>query len=78
MELQSLQRIFNIYYPNYFMENDISKLSVLELKALAYDHLAQVQGLQNNLAVINQEIAKKSTPVKEEEKVSPESDVPKE
>ena len=38
------------------MERKIQDLSDIELKALAYDTLAQLQLLQNNLNVINTEL----------------------
>lgn len=38
---------------------DITKMSVTELKALAYDLLAQQQQLQNSLGAINEQISKK-------------------
>lgn len=42
------------------MEPNLSTMSVTELKALAYDQLAQSEAIQRNLQVINQEIVKKS------------------
>ncbi len=43
---------------------DISKLSVTELKAAAYDLLATLEQAQKNLKVVNQAIVEKSnTPV---------------
>jgi len=47
---------------------NISEMSIVELKALAYDHLANIQNSQNSLALINQEIEKKSKEKKEEPK----------
>jgi hypothetical protein len=43
------------------MENQISlsNLSVVELKALAYDNLIQLEIAQTNLRAINQELSKK-------------------
>lgn len=38
---------------------DITKMTVTELKALAYDTFAQIEQAQKNLQAINQEIAKK-------------------
>jgi hypothetical protein len=38
---------------------DITKLSVVELKALAFDLLVQLENVQNNLKVVNAEIAKR-------------------
>lgn len=46
---------------------DISKMSVQELKALAYDMMGQIQSLQNQVGALNQLIAEKS---KEEKSVS--------
>lgn len=40
------------------MENDISKMSLDELKVLAYDNIAQLEQVQNNLKLINQQINK--------------------
>lgn len=50
---------------------DLSKLSLNELKVLAYDELVRIEQAQSNLRFINQEISKKdkavstSEPVKE-------------
>lgn len=44
---------------------DITTLSIVELKALAYDMFAQVQFIQSQLATLNAEIEKKSKEVKE-------------
>lgn len=44
------------------METQISNLTVVELKALAYDQLAQIELCQQNLRLINQELAKKFQP----------------
>jgi hypothetical protein len=38
---------------------DITKLSLTELKALAYDLLVKAQTAQGDLNLVNQEIAKK-------------------
>jgi hypothetical protein len=40
---------------------DISKLSLTELKALAYDMLSTIDQAQRNLTSINQEIAKRQS-----------------
>ena len=45
---------------------DIDKLDVKELKVLAYDILTVLQENQRNLQLINQMIAKKSQPKKDE------------
>ena len=42
---------------------DISKMSVLELKAMAYDLMAQIQNLQSQAGALNQIIAEKSKEV---------------
>ena len=39
---------------------NISDLSLIEIKAIAYDLLIQLQQIQSNLQMINQEIIKKS------------------
>ena len=44
---------------------DITKMTTVELKALAYDELTKLEAAQQNLRIINAEIAKKT---KEEEK----------
>lgn len=49
---------------------DISNLSVIELKAMAYDCLANLDLLQKNLQTINAEIAKKLSAPPVEEKVN--------
>jgi len=51
---------------------DITKMSVVELKALAFDLLVQLENVQNNLKLVNAEIEKKVKSEREEkEKVSP-------
>ena len=51
---------------------DITTKSVVELKALAFDLLVQLENAQNNLKVVNAEIEKKVKSEKvEKEKVSP-------
>lgn len=47
------------------METNLSQMSLTELKALAYDQIAQGEMLQKNLQAINAEIMKKSQPQKE-------------
>jgi hypothetical protein len=42
------------------MERKLQDLSDIELKALAYDTLAQLQLLQNNLNTINGELGRRS------------------
>lgn len=39
------------------MENQLSKFTLTELKALAYDQLAQIELSQNNMRLINQEMS---------------------
>jgi len=48
---------------------DITKMTVIELKALAYDELAKQQVCQQNLQIINQEIVKRQSiePMKEQQ-----------
>ena len=42
---------------------DISKLSVTELKALAYDQLGELQQIQRSLQVIDNEIVKRQNSI---------------
>lgn len=44
------------------MEKKLEEMSVTELKALAYDHLALIENSQKAIQVINQQIAKLSKP----------------
>jgi len=46
---------------------DITKLSLIELKAMAYDTLANLEMYKKNLDILNQEIAKKSEEEKKED-----------
>ena len=41
------------------MEKQLSDLTTVELKALAYDQMAQIEFAQNNLRAINQELSKR-------------------
>lgn len=41
------------------MDKQLQDLTVVELKAIAYDQMAQMELLQNNLRVINQELARR-------------------
>lgn len=52
---------------------DITKLSILELKALAYDTIAIYERAQKDLDTINKLIDKKllETPILQEEPVAP-------
>lgn len=38
---------------------DLTKMSVTELKSLAYDQLVMIENIQKNLVAINQEISKR-------------------
>jgi len=42
------------------MEKKLSEYSIIELKAMAYDQLAQIEFCQNTLKVINEELIKRS------------------
>jgi hypothetical protein len=42
--------------------DDVKKLDVKEIKALAYDQLAILEQTQKNLQILNQVIAEKSKP----------------
>jgi len=44
---------------------DITKMTEIELKALGYDQVKLLQATQNNLAMIEQELAKRATKEKE-------------
>lgn len=47
---------------------DITKLSVVELKAMAFDEILKSEQASNNLKVLNQELVKRNQPeVKEGE-----------
>ncbi len=51
---------------------DITKMTVIELKALVYDFIVNVENAQKNIKAINQEIEKRNQEVKpEEEKKEP-------
>lgn len=46
------------------MNKTIKEFSVIELKATAYDNLAQIESCQANIRAINQELSsRKETPV---------------
>ena len=51
------------------MNKELKDYTDVELKALAYDIIAQVQSLQNNLGVINQELANRNKPTEKVEEV---------
>lgn len=42
-------------------QKGLADLSLLELKAHAYDQLAQIQQCQNNLKLLNDEIQRRAT-----------------
>lgn len=44
---------------------DITKFTLEQLKAMAYDLIGQLENIQKNLQVLNNEIAKKSQEIKE-------------
>ncbi len=44
------------------MENQLSKFSVLELKALVYDELAKSEQAQSNIRILNQELRNRFQP----------------
>jgi hypothetical protein len=46
---------------------NLKELSILELKALAYDVLSQLEANQNNLRLLNQEISSRNTAPQQEE-----------
>jgi hypothetical protein len=50
---------------------DITKMSVIELKALVFDLLVKLENVQNNLNVVNAEIAKRVESEKVEQQASP-------
>lgn len=41
------------------MERQLQDLTVVELKAIAYDQMAQIELSQNNLRVVNQELSRR-------------------
>lgn len=49
-------------------QTNISQLSIIELKALAYDQLTQLEISQQNLKIINQELNKR---IQQQSSVSP-------
>lgn len=44
------------------MEKPLSEFTVTELKAIAYDQMAQIELSQRNLQTINQELSKRMPP----------------
>jgi len=44
------------------MENQLSKFSVTELKALVYDELAKAEQAQANIRILNQELRNRLQP----------------
>lgn len=59
------------------MERKLEELSDIELKALAYDTLAQLQMFQQNLNVINTELAKRVQAGKVTAQVVPSGVIPR-
>lgn len=51
------------------MDKQLSEMTLIELKALAYDQIQNIEIAQNNLRFINEEIQKRSQP---QEEVEPE------
>jgi len=47
---------------------DITKMSLVELKALAYDRIGQMETVKNDLSIINQRI---SVLIQQEKKTEP-------
>lgn len=45
---------------------DITKSTVVELKALAFDELTKMEACQRNLNIINAELVKRNQPTSEE------------
>lgn len=44
------------------MENQLSRLSITELKAAVYDELAKAEQAQSNIRIINQELRNRMQP----------------
>lgn len=42
---------------------DLTKLTIEQLKALAYDSIVDLERIQNNLKFLNEEISKRKTPL---------------
>ena len=62
------------------MERKLEELSDIELKALAYDTLAQLQMLQQNLNTINGELAKRAQTARnnsQQDVITPDGVVPR-
>ncbi len=61
------------------MNKTVKDFSVVELKALAFDFISEMERLQANLRAVNQEIAERNKPVaespKEEVKEAPKEEV---
>lgn len=47
---------------------DISSKTLEQLKALAYDQMIELSRIQRNIGIIEQEIAKRNEPIKEQKK----------
>lgn len=52
-------------------QQEVSTLSTVELKSLAYDQMAQIELAQNNLRVINQELGKRLQPANQPSQPAP-------
>lgn len=48
------------------MENQLSRLSVVEIKALVYDELAKAEQAQANIRILNQELRNRLQPQSQE------------
>lgn len=53
------------------MDKQLSEMTLIELKALAYDQIQNIEIAQNNLRFINEEIQKRN---QSQEEVEPESE----
>jgi len=61
------------------MEKTLQDLSDIELKAMAYDTLAQLQLLQNNLAAFNNELSRRAQAARTPQPViTPDDIIPRE
>ena len=49
------------------MEKDVSEFTVIELKALAFDLMKQIQFSQNQLGIIEQELIRRAQLPKDDE-----------
>ena len=53
-------------------QKKISDLTVVELKSIAYDQMAQIENAQNNLKAINQELSARLNPTQTQAPAPPE------